>query len=91
MTSQHAAPQPPNNAAPSQATQAVLVASEPVPEGIAKVQGIDFDKCADHDMTVKEMVEGMASTGFQSTAISEAARIIKEMVGFLSSSHHPQP
>lgn len=81
MTSQNAAPQPPNKAAPAKATDAVLVASEPVPEGVEKVQGIDFDKYADHDLTVKEMIQGMANMGFQSTAISEAARIINEMVG----------
>ncbi|KKY28834.1 putative deoxyhypusine synthase [Phaeomoniella chlamydospora] len=69
-----------DNAAPSKATEAVLVPSEAIPEDAQKVEGIDFNQCAkDHDITVKEMVQGMAHMGFQATAIAEAVRIINNM------------
>lgn len=79
------------NAAPSKATEAVLVASEAVPEDAQKVEGIDFNKYgSDHDITVKEMVQGMAHMGFQATAVSEAVRIINDMVRApLSPIKHP--
>ena len=73
--------------APSGATDAVLKPSEPVPDGAPEVQGIDFDNYADRNITVDELVAGMASMGFQATSVGEAVRIIEGMVSqdFLSS------
>ena len=79
-------------AAPSGATAAVLLPSEPVPEGVKSVQGIDFDKYTTtdsdgnkvhRDITVKEMIEGMGTMGFQATNVAEAVRIINDMVRYL--------
>jgi deoxyhypusine synthase len=69
-----------DNAPPSSATNAVLVASEPVPEGTHKVSGVDFEKYQGRDITVAEMVDNMKHMGFQSSAVADAARIINEMV-----------
>jgi deoxyhypusine synthase len=70
----------PNNAPPTSVTDAVLVASEPVPEGTHKVSGVDFEKYQGRDITVAEMVDNMKYMGFQSSAVADAARIINEMV-----------
>ncbi|KAI5299995.1 hypothetical protein KEM56_002835 [Ascosphaera pollenicola] len=64
---------------PSVATGAVLQASEPVPEGVEKVKGVDFNEFKDRDITAAELVDNMASMGFQATSVGEAARIINEM------------
>lgn len=66
--------------APSLATDAVLKPSAPVSQEAQRVQGIDYDKYADHDVTVSELVGGMANMGFQATAIADAVRIINDMV-----------
>ena len=66
---------------PSTAADAVLKASAPVPPGAKKVQGIDFSDFAGKDITVAEMIAAMADTGFQASAVSEAVRIINDMVG----------
>lgn len=58
----------------------VLVASEPVPEGTHEVRGVDFDKFQGRDITVAELVENLTHTGFQGSAVAEAARIINDMV-----------
>ena len=42
--------------------EAVLVKSDPIPEGAQEVSGIEFNNCADRDITVAEMVDGMAQT-----------------------------
>lgn len=73
------------NAPPSAVTDAVLVASEPVPEGTQQVSGVDFDRFQGRDITVAEMVDNMKYTGFQGSAVAEAARIVNEMVRILSS------
>ncbi|KAI5290542.1 Deoxyhypusine synthase, partial [Ascosphaera aggregata] len=65
--------------APSVATGAVLQASEPVPEDAEKVKGVEFNDFKDRDITVAELVDDMASMGFQATAVGEAARIINDM------------
>ena len=70
----------PAESAPSSATNAVLVASEPVPEGTQEVRGVDFDRFQDRDITVAEMVDNMTQMGFQASAVGEAARILNEMV-----------
>jgi deoxyhypusine synthase len=66
--------------APTSVTEAVLKASEAVPDGSREVQGIDFNQYQDRSITVDELVSAMASMGFQASAIGEAVRIIKEMV-----------
>lgn len=68
------------NAPPSSAKDAVLVASDPVPEGTHKVSGVDFERFKGRDITVAELVDNMKYTGFQSSAVADAARIINEMV-----------
>ena len=73
----------PDNAPPQGATDAVLKASDPVPVDSQPVQGIDFNKHADSPITVAGMVAGMATMGFQASAVAEAARVVDEMVGEL--------
>jgi deoxyhypusine synthase len=41
---------------------------------------VDFDKFQGRNITVAEMVDSMAHTGFQGSAVAEAAQIINEMV-----------
>jgi len=68
---------------PSNATDAVLKPSEPVPEGSREVQGIDFNDYAERAITVEELVGGYARMGFQATAVGEAVRIVNDMVSGL--------
>jgi deoxyhypusine synthase len=68
------------NNAPSNAKEAVFVASDPIPRGIQQVRGIDFNSHQDADISVVDMVDGMSSMGFQASAIGDAVRIINEMV-----------
>lgn len=70
----------PVSAPPTSATDSVLVTSEPVPEGTHVVHGVDFDRFRDRDITVAELVDNLTHTGFQGSAVAEAARIINEMV-----------
>lgn len=67
-------------APPSAATNAVLVASDPVPEGAHEVSGVDFDRFQGRDITVAELVDSLANTGFQGSAVAEATRVINDMV-----------
>ncbi|PLB52183.1 Deoxyhypusine synthase [Aspergillus steynii IBT 23096] len=66
-------------APPSAATNAVLMASEPVPEGTHQVEGVDFEKYKGRDITVAEMVDNMKYMGFQGSAVAEATGIINDM------------
>ena len=68
------------NAAPAAATSAVLRPSDPAPAGARKVEGIDFDHYAGRNITVDELVRGLATTGFQASAVADAVRIINDMV-----------
>ena len=67
--------------APSHATGAVLKPSDPVPDGAQEVKGIEFDGLEGRDITVNELVSNMATMGFQASAVSDAVRIINDMVG----------
>ncbi|KAJ5398299.1 Deoxyhypusine synthase [Penicillium cosmopolitanum] len=67
------------SAPPTSAMDSVLLASEPMPEGTQEVRGVDFDKFQGRDITVAELVENLTSTGFQGSAVAEAAHIINEM------------
>ena len=69
-----------NCTAPSGATDAVLKPSDPVPDNAIPVQGLDFDNFADRNMTVAELVEGMANMGFQASSIGQAVEIVNGMV-----------
>lgn len=68
------------NKTPTAAVDAVFKPSDTVPEGTHQVRGIEFDAFRDRDMTVKELVAGMASMGFQASAVADAVRIINDMV-----------
>ena len=65
---------------PSQAKNAVLVASHSVPKGARRVAGIDFNQYQSSDMTVNDLMEGMASMGFQASAVGDAVETINHMV-----------
>ena len=68
-------------AAPSQVADAVLKPSEALPEGFAeKVAGIDFDRHAGRDVTVDELVKGMANMGFQASSLGDAVKVVDQMV-----------
>ncbi|KAE8354591.1 Deoxyhypusine synthase [Aspergillus coremiiformis] len=73
-------------APPTSATNAVLVASEPVPEGTQQVQGVDFERFRGRDITVAEMVDNMKYMGFQGTAVAEATCIMNDMRAY----RHPE-
>lgn len=65
---------------PTVAADAVLKPSDPVPDGMQKVNGVEFDDFRERDMTVKELVAGMTNMGFQASAVADAVRIINDMV-----------
>lgn len=65
---------------PSTATDAVLVVSDPVPEGIREVKGLDFNHYAGRAISVTDLVENMKTMGFQASAVGDAVRIINGMV-----------
>lgn len=69
------------NQIPSAATDAVLKPSAPMPQGVEQVRGIEFNDYRNHPITAEELVAGMASMGFQASAVAEAVRIINDMVG----------
>jgi deoxyhypusine synthase len=70
------------SAPPDKATGAVLVASEPVPEGVQQVRGIDWQSLpAEHRTIISDFVDQLTGQGFQSSSIGDAIRIINDMVG----------
>jgi deoxyhypusine synthase len=70
----------PATAPPSEVTNVVLKPSDPVPEGVQKVRGIDFNAHHGGNITVAELVDGMANMGFQASAVADAVQIINQMV-----------
>ncbi|KAJ9498606.1 Deoxyhypusine synthase [Exophiala xenobiotica] len=73
------------SAPPTKATDAVLVASEPVPEGVQEVQGIDWSSLpAEQRTIISNFVDQLTGQGFQSSSIGDAIRIINNMVGLFS-------
>lgn len=76
--------------APSLSTDAVLKPSAPVPESVREVSGVDFNNYKDRDITVAELVSQMSTTGFQASAVTDAVRIINDMVSLItvSTTHH---
>lgn len=65
---------------PASLADAVLKASAPVPDGVEEVRGIEFNDFEGKDITVQNLIAGMANMGFQASAVSEAVRIINDMV-----------
>lgn len=68
-----------NGIAPSSATGAVLMPSDPVPNDAVPVKGVDFNDFKDREITVAELVESMGHAGFQSSSLSQAVKIIDGM------------
>lgn len=69
------------SAPPTKATDAVLVASEPVPEGVQQVKGIDWSSLpAEQRTIISTFVDQLTGQGFQSSSIGDAIRIINDMV-----------
>ncbi|KAK9460644.1 Deoxyhypusine synthase [Lipomyces oligophaga] len=64
---------------PPLASTAVLKASEPVPDGVEQVSGIDFNAKGNDDITVSRLVSGLRKMGFQATSVGKACEIIDEM------------
>ena len=57
--------------------QAVLVASEELPENAQKIRGHDFNQGRDLD----SLMESMLYTGLQATALGQAIEEVNRMVG----------
>lgn len=70
-----------DSAPPSKATDAVLVASDPIPDDARQVKGIDWSALSSTQTdTVTDFVHSLCEQGFQSSAVGDAIRIINEMV-----------
>jgi deoxyhypusine synthase len=70
------------SAPPTKATDAVLVSSEPIPDGVLQVKGIDWAALPDEQRAIiSNFVNQVTGQGFQSSSIGDAIRIINEMVG----------
>ena len=72
------------NHVPDAAASAVLKPSVPL-DSAQKVCGIDFNKHIDSPLTVEDLVDGMSTTGFQSTSVADAVQIINSMVSWRDS------
>ena len=70
-----------NGTAPTDATNAVLKPSDPVPDGAVPVNGIEFNNFSNRNITVAELVDGMSNDGCQATSIGQAVKIVDGMVG----------
>ena len=66
--------------APTLATDAVLVRSQPIPDGVPQIDGIEFNDYRDRDISVPELLKGMTNMGFQASAVADATRIVNKMV-----------
>lgn len=72
------------SAPPSRATDAVLVASDPVSDDVRQVSGLDWNAMTAEQCThIASFVEKLSGQGFQSSSIGDAVRIINEMVRLL--------
>ena len=68
-------------APPTDVTDAVLVASKPMPEDARQVKGIDWNALPPEQRSiVADFVNGLTSQGFQSSSVGDAIRIINDMV-----------
>lgn len=68
-----------SGAPPLEVTNAVLVKSEEMPKDAQKVEELDFNKLKG-PITAEDLYLGMRNMGFQATSMSEAIRIINDMV-----------
>lgn len=68
-----------SNPIPNIAGDAVLKASDPVPEGSLLVHGIDYSNPNSRNARAKDIVEGMKTMGCQASSLAEACEIIEEM------------
>ncbi|EHY54529.1 Deoxyhypusine synthase [Exophiala dermatitidis] len=67
-------------APPAKATEAVLVPSEPVPQGSQQVKGIDWQSLpAEQRNIISNFVDQLTGQGFQSSSLGDAIRIINDM------------
>ncbi|KAK9452927.1 Deoxyhypusine synthase [Dipodascopsis uninucleata] len=64
---------------PALVSEAVLKASNPVPEGALEVDGIDFSRPENQDVTVSKLVKSMRKMGYQATSVGIACEIINDM------------
>lgn len=65
---------------PDKATDAVLKPSAPMSPNARVVRGVEFNEHTKTPLTVEALVEKMATTGFQASAVSDAVRIVNDMV-----------
>src|SRR5277367_589652 len=68
------------SAVPSSIAAAVLTPSHEMPKGSQKVEELDFNEFTSRPITVEDLISGMNHMGFQASSISEAVRIINDMV-----------
>lgn len=61
---------------PQIAKDAILVSSEPVPEGTEEVRGFDFSSGVDYSA----LIQSYKTTGFQATNFGRAVEEINKMV-----------
>ncbi|KAF2457090.1 Deoxyhypusine synthase [Lineolata rhizophorae] len=59
--------------------EAAFRPSEAVPADARRVAGPEFDAFAGRDVSVRELLGGMATMGFQASALAEAVDIVEEM------------
>lgn len=68
-----------NSAIPGLAGDAVLKASDPVPEDARVVKGIDYSKPESRNARATDIIDGMRTMGFQASSVARACEIIDEM------------
>lgn len=64
--------------APSSASAAVLLPSDPIPDTAVSVQGPNFD----NHLTIHELLESYERIGFQANSLGQAISIVNKMVCF---------
>ena len=70
------------SAPPTKATDAILVASEAIPDDVQQVKGIDWMALPDEQrLIISNFIDQLTGQGFQSSSIGDAIRIINDMVG----------
>jgi deoxyhypusine synthase len=76
------------SAPPAKATDAVLVASEPIPDNVHQVKGIDWTSLPPEQRSIiANFVNDLTGQGFQSSSIGDAIGIINDMVGVFYIDH----
>jgi deoxyhypusine synthase len=65
-----------NSSVPSGASNAVLLPSQPVPEGAVSVEGPNFDS----EVGLGDLLDSYERIGFQATSLGRAIRIVNKMV-----------